>query len=132
MQRPVDGCVLTARNACACCSTEGSFPTTGRDMYIDSIRIENFRTYRHAEIRFLHPDRPARDLKAEFGLEVLHPNVNLVVGNNGMGKSALLKAIALGCLGPTVRDSGIFPYRFVRREPGSAEVSTAIKRRLKL
>ncbi len=101
-------------------------------MYIDSIRIENFRTYRHAEIDLLHPDRTSADLKKSFGLDVLYPNVNLILGNNGMGKSAFLKAIALGCLGPTVRDSGIFPYRFVRREPGSAEVSTTIKRRLKV
>jgi hypothetical protein len=101
-------------------------------MYVDTIRIENFRTYRHAEIDLLHPDRTAADLKAQFGIDVLYPNINLILGNNGMGKSAFLKAIGLACLGPTVRDSGIFPYRFVRREPGSAEISDTIKRKLKV
>jgi len=101
-------------------------------MYVDSIRIENFRTYRHAEIDLLHPDRTPAELKKTYSLDVLYPNVNLILGNNGMGKSAFLRAIALGCLGPTVRDSGIFPYRFVRREPGSAEISGEIKRKLKV
>ncbi len=99
-------------------------------MHIDTIRIENFRTFRHAEIDLLHADRKPGDLKTQFGIDVLYPNINLVLGNNGMGKSAFLKAIGLACLGPTVRDSGIFPYRFVRREPGSAEVTPEIKRRL--
>jgi hypothetical protein len=101
-------------------------------MYIDSIRIENFRTFRHAEVRLLHPDRTPQDLQSEFSVKVLYPNVNLILGNNGMGKSALLKALGLACLGPTVRDSGIFAYRFVRREPGSADVSVDVRRRLNL
>lgn len=101
-------------------------------MYIDTIRIENFRTYRHAEIELLHADRKGAELQKKYGIEVLYPNINLILGNNGMGKSAFLKAVGLACLGPTVRDSGIFPYRFVRREPGSAEVATVVKRRLKV
>jgi hypothetical protein len=101
-------------------------------MYVDSVRIENFRTYRNAEIDLLHPDRTASDMKPRFPADILYPNINLVLGNNGMGKSAFLKAIALGCLGPTVRESGIFPYRFVRREPGSAEVTAEIKRKLRV
>jgi AAA15 family ATPase/GTPase len=78
-------------------------------MHIDRIRIENFRTFRHAEIDLLHADRKPGDLKRQYGIDVLYPNINLVLGNNGMGKSAFLKAIGLSCLGPTVRDSGIFP-----------------------
>jgi predicted ATPase len=101
-------------------------------MYLDKLRIENFRTYEHAEVELLHPDRTAAELKRQFGLAVLYPNINLVLGNNGLGKSALLKAISLACLGPTVGDSGIFPYRFVRREPGAAEVSSAVRQRLNI
>jgi hypothetical protein len=89
-------------------------------MYVDSVRIENFRTYRNAEIDLLHPDRTASDMKPRFPADILYPNINLVLGNNGMGKSAFLKAIALGCLGPTVRDSGIFPYRAQVESTGQA------------
>jgi predicted ATPase len=87
-------------------------------MYIESIRIENFRTFRHAEIDLLHPARSAEDLKERFPIPAVQfPNVNLVLGNNGAGKSALLKAIALACLGPVA--NLIKPERLVRREPGA-------------
>lgn len=33
-------------------------------------------------------------------MPVAHPNVNLILGNNGAGKSSLLKAVALASLGP--------------------------------
>jgi predicted ATPase len=101
-------------------------------MYVDEIRIENFRTFRRAQIELLHPDRSPAELKRTFGVDVLYPNINLVLGNNGLGKSAFLKALGLCCLGPTVGDAGIFPYRFVRREPGMADVPTEVKRRLKV
>ncbi len=87
-------------------------------MYIDTIRIENFRTFRAAEIALLHPLRTKRELTDTFGLSpVLYPNINLILGNNGMGKSTFLKALALACLGPVVTE--VRPDRFVRREPGA-------------
>ena len=55
-------------------------------MYIDTIRIENFRTFRTAEIDLLHPLRTKRELAAKFNLSpVLYPNINPILGNNGMG-----------------------------------------------
>lgn len=82
-------------------------------MYIESITINNFRTFRKARIEFSHRDRkPTKALPASK-----LPNVNLLLGNNGLGKTTLLKAIALAALGPAVADSGIYPYRLVRREP---------------
>ena len=99
-------------------------------MYIDSIVLENFRSFRSAEVQFVHPDQnyklvdfPAPKLK----------NVNLLLGNNGFGKTTLLKAIALACLGPAVARAGIFPYRLIRREPakmGSASGIANGKRQL--
>jgi hypothetical protein len=84
-------------------------------MYIDQIKLNNFRTFRQSEITFVHPDQDFT------GLNIPRPrlsNVNLLLGNNGYGKTALLKAIALSALGPAVRSSGIYAYRLVRREPG--------------
>jgi predicted ATPase len=96
-------------------------------MYIDTIRIENFRTFRMAEIDLLHPQRTKRELTEKFNLSpVLYPNINLILGNNGLGKSSFLMALALACLGPVVTE--VRPNRFVRREPGASEM---IKRDLK-
>jgi predicted ATPase len=84
-------------------------------MYLDSIRLENFRTFRSAEIALCHPDQDFHKM------EIPRPklaNINLLLGNNGLGKSAFLKAVALAALGPFVGDAGVFPYRLVRREPG--------------
>jgi predicted ATPase len=97
-------------------------------MYIDTLRIENFRTFRTAEIELLHPQRTKRELEETFGFaDVLYPNINLILGNNGMGKSAFLKALALAALGPVVTD--VRPDRLVRREPGAAAlIARAVKR----
>lgn len=96
-------------------------------MYIDDIEIENFRTFRKCRIAFCHPDQRYRDAikpEAKPGRDLDFPkpmlsNVNLLLGNNGLGKTTLLKAIALAALGPAVRSSGIYANRLVRREPGS-------------
>jgi predicted ATPase len=94
-------------------------------MYLDRIRLEQFRTFRDADIALLHPDQ---DFKK---LDMPRPklaNVNLVLGNNGLGKSAFLKGIALAALGPAAGDAGIYPYRLVRREPGPAKPTKASKK----
>ena len=84
-------------------------------MFIDTISLKNFRTFRNSEVTFVHPEMDFK--KAGFETPPLLPNVNLLLGNNGYGKTTLLKAIALASLGPAVADSGIFPYRLIRREP---------------
>ena len=87
-------------------------------MFIDEITLTNFRTFRDASIKFCHPD--AEFSESEWPKPAL-PNVNLLLGNNGFGKTTLLKAVALAALGPAVGDSGIFPYRLIRREPKASQ-----------
>jgi hypothetical protein len=90
-------------------------------MYIDCIELQDFRTFRKASVDFLHPDQDPAALgmpRPKIG------NVNLLLGNNGFGKTTLLKAIALACLGPAVGRSGIYPYRLVRQEPRAAGASS--------
>jgi hypothetical protein len=56
--------------------------------------------------------------------------MNLLLGNNGLGKSAFLKGIALAALGPAVADAGIFPYRLVRMESAKNSRSERTRRPL--
>ena len=87
-------------------------------MYLDHISIENFRTFRKVRIDFCHADRDF----GKLGLPIPRlPNVNLLLANNGFGKTSLLRAIALAALGPAVGHSGIYPYRLIRRENGNGK-----------
>src|SRR5262245_53651294 len=98
-------------------------------MYIDTIRLKNFRTFRATEIDFVHPDQnfvaaSASGAKARKPSPTISlpkpqlPNINLLLGNNGFGKTTLLKAIAIAALGPSVPDANLPIYRLIRREPG--------------
>ena len=92
-------------------------------MYIDQIQIENFRTFRKSQISFVHQDQ---DFKK---LDLPKPrltNINLLLGNNGLEKTTLLKVIALSALGPAVGKSGIFAYQLVRREPKNGKLKPAV------
>ena len=92
-------------------------------MYIDHIEIENFRTFRKSRITFCHADQDFE--KAKMPRPQL-ANLNLLLANNGYGKTSLLKAIALAALGPAVNRSGIYPYRLIRREVGQKELKRAV------
>src|SRR6266567_8912161 len=91
-------------------------------MYLDWIRFDNFRTFRKAEIALVHSDQDFAKLKIP---KPKLPNVNLLLANNGLGKSAFLKGVALAALGPAVGDAGIYPYQLVRREPKNAGTAEA-------
>lgn len=95
-------------------------------MYIDHIEIENFRTFRKTRIEFCHADRDYR--KLGFPCPAI-PNVNLLLANNGLGKTTLLRAVALAALGPAASLSGIYPYRLIRRErDGGGRLGPALLR----
>jgi energy-coupling factor transporter ATP-binding protein EcfA2 len=81
-------------------------------MYIDRIQISDFRNFRAASADFVHPDR---DFDRDGLPKPTLPNVNLLLGDNGLGKTTLLKAIALAALGPAVDRSGIYPYHLIRK-----------------
>jgi predicted ATPase len=77
-------------------------------LYIQSISIKNLRCFESAKLNFQYP---GREQKGTLRL----PNVNLLLGNNGAGKTTVLKAIALASLSGVMIGSGLVPYRLVRR-----------------
>ena len=87
-------------------------------MYVSSIRITNLRSFRDAEVGFLHPgcdDPPPL------------PNVTLLLGDNGAGKTSILRAVALAALAPVIGSSGFLPYRLVRRTTGESAESAEVE-----
>ncbi len=77
-------------------------------MYAKSIAIYGFKCFGKADIEFRYPGR------SEEGLE--HPNINLILGDNGGGKSSVLRAIAIAALAPALINAGFVAYRLVRRD----------------
>ncbi len=75
----------------------------------------------------MHPDSPR-------AAGVRFPNVNVVLGANGVGKTTLLKAAALATLNPVLGQTGFRSYALVRRvedsqlvKPSQAFVSGMLK-----
>jgi predicted ATPase len=80
-------------------------------VYVRSLRIQNLRCFREAELTLQYPGCEQKSPPAL-------PNVNLLLGDNGSGKTTVFKAIALAVLAPVMEGSGYVPYQLVRREPG--------------
>lgn len=78
-------------------------------MYIESLSVLNFRCFEEAEVLFEYDGRHTESRAPRL------PNVNLILGDNGTGKSAILTAITLSVLGRVILSSGFRPYLLVRR-----------------
>lgn len=74
-------------------------------MYVQKVSISQLRSFRKAEIDFCHPG---------VGDEPEIPNVTLLLGDNGAGKTSILRAVALAALAPVIGSSGFRPYKLVR------------------
>src|SRR6185295_3362139 len=77
-------------------------------MYIQNLSIHNLRCFRDAQLEFRYPGEPHPP-------DTLFPNVNLLLGNNGAGKTTVLKSSAIGVLARMLAQSGFVPYHLVRQ-----------------
>lgn len=77
-------------------------------MFIDSIAMKDFRCFEQAETTFVYPGKEGLP-------EGVLPNVTLLMGENGSGKTSTLKVIALLGLQPILTTLGYRPYALVGR-----------------
>ncbi|MGN7713715.1 AAA family ATPase [Agrobacterium radiobacter] len=91
-------------------------------MYAKSLTIENFKCFRAAAMELQFPGR------TQGSVSVLD-NINLVLGDNGGGKSSVLRALAISMLGPALQVSGFVAQRLVRRslEAGPIEARLLVQ-----
>ena len=91
---------------------------TGPYFYLTEISLQNFRCFTDATIALRYP--------YEAGT-AKHKNVNLLLGNNGSGKSSVLRATAMAALGPILEGSatGFRPYRLVREGQVEARITAS-------
>jgi hypothetical protein len=89
-------------------------------MYIDKLHLKNIRTFVDDTLEFIHPETEFKDpnLNDEANAGRLPrprlPNVNLLLGENGAGKTTVLQAIALASLGPAAPIAQLPVPRLVR------------------
>src|SRR5258708_26890656 len=85
-------------------------------MYIDQLILEHARTFVKTRIYFTHPDRKYTKSRKSKATQKLVPkpaldNVTLLLGDNGSGKSTVLRSIAQAAFGPAavtaLRDPGL-------------------------
>lgn len=88
-------------------------------MYAKTLHINNFKCFGQVDVSFQYPGRSGENLP------VLN-NVNLILGDNGGGKTSILRAIAIAVLGQILGESGFVAWRLVRRaKPGDGLVESA-------
>lgn len=73
-------------------------------LYIRSLTLQRFVCFTHTEVSLCHPTEEKRPSQ----------NVNLLLGDNGSGKTAFLKGLALCGLVGVLPDSGLVPRNLVR------------------
>jgi hypothetical protein len=92
-------------------------------VYLKNLSISNLRSIASADIRFCHPggeDPPELE------------NVTLLLGDNGVGKTTVLRAVALATLSPVIESSGFTPFNLIRRTRAGASSRAELRAEVQL
>ena len=80
-------------------------------MYIERLHLENIRTFTGGRsLVLVHPDgdyRPPKSVRTDEDSRFPKPrlpNVTLLLGDNGSGKTTILRALAAAAFGPAAKD----------------------------
>ena len=83
-------------------------------MYVRRLRLENVGTFRRAELLLNLPGEPSKGRAL--------PNVTVLVGAGGAGKTTALRAVAIAALSASTRGAVVVPAReLIRREGGRSK-----------
>jgi hypothetical protein len=88
-------------------------------MYAKSVAVYDFKCFGKAEVELRYPGGSGET-------ELEHPNINLILGDNGGGKSSVLRAIAIAALAPALISGGFVAYRLVRRDANGGIASNCL------
>lgn len=81
-------------------------------MYVANLAATQFGCFEGLELKLEVPSA-----KSDAAPAFVLPNVNVLLGDNGAGKTTILRTIALACMSDAVLSSGYRPYFVLRRTP---------------
>ena len=84
--------------------------------YVTHLDVRQLRCFAAASLDLRFPGE--RD-------DLALPNVNLLLGDNGAGKSTILKAIAMAALGPVLESSSFYSFKYIREGASEASIDCA-------
>lgn len=113
------GRMVDASNAPRTTSTPFAFrrfSTSGAPVYLSDLSINNFRCFESINLNFVVPTHsPDAEEKAQTSSPKI-TNVTLLLGDNGTGKTSVLRAAALCLVGPILDGSGFRSYFNISRQ----------------
>lgn len=87
-------------------------------MYIDTLELNNFKSFEKETISFNYPDSKGRATE--------YPNVNLLLGLNSSGKTSILRAGCIAMLSEMLPNSGFQVRNIVRQGAKEAKLTTKL------
>lgn len=92
-------------------------------MYVDRLKIKNMRGFEQAEMRLNYPGRKYPRGTPPPRLQ----NVNLLLGENGSGKSTVCRALCIGTLREYLNVSGFISNDNIRHGETESEVTVGLR-----